>query len=137
MAYVYRFKDVNNKIVYIGKTIDINRRMNEHFRGKGHLSSECYTSVAKIEYQKYNTESDALIMEVYYICKYNPKYNKQGKSKDMPTIELNEGKWRTYSKIKPIKYNTTKEGYFTGRLMAISFVTCWIYLILEWIANLF
>ena len=52
VSYCYRFKDINNNIIYVGKTVDINKRMAQHFWGKGHLDKSCYKSVAVIEYQK-------------------------------------------------------------------------------------
>ena len=91
MSYVYRFLDTRGKVIYIGKTINIHNRMKQHFKG-GHLPLECYKSVSRIEYQKYRTESDSLIMETYYITKYNPKYNQLQKSRDIPYIEFNEKK---------------------------------------------
>ena len=73
MAYVYRFLDSKGNIIYIGKTVNMDNRMQSHFT-KGHLPKECYNAVCRIEYQKHKTESDALIMETYYITKYSPKY---------------------------------------------------------------
>ena len=102
MAYVYRFIDTTGKVIYIGKTINIHNRMKQHFRG-GHLPLECYKSVSRIEYQKYRTESDSLIMETYYITKYNPKYNQLQKSRDIPNIEFDEKKWRIYKELQPIR----------------------------------
>ena len=102
MAYVYRFINNKNEVIYYGKTINIDRRITDHFT-KGHLPNECYKSVCKIEYQKYKTESDSLIMEQFYISKYSPRYNKQGQSRDIPTINLEEGKWKLYREIKPVK----------------------------------
>ena len=99
-SYVYRFKDVSDNIIYVGKTVDMQKRMNQHFGGKGHLDSKCYKSVAVIEYQKYKTESDSLIMETYYITKYTPRYNKLNQSRDMPTIKLDEGNWKVYQVLK-------------------------------------
>ena len=99
MAYVYRFIDIRGNVIYYGKTLDMQNRMKNHFT-KGHLPKECYQSVAKIEYQKYKTESDALIMETYFITKYSPKYNKLGKSRDVPTIVLDEKEWKTYQVLK-------------------------------------
>lgn len=136
MAYVYRFVDKNNKVIYYGKTINIDSRMQQHFT-KGHLPKECYKSVAKIEYQKYKTESDSLIMEQYYICKYDPKYNKQGKSRDVPTIELEESKWKTYRTIKPITQSTNQEVGFIWKLISIGFEIYLIYLLIEWLVNIF
>ena len=103
MAYVYRFKDINNNIIYVGKTAQtLDKRIMQHFT-KGHLPKECYKSIARIEYQKYKTESDSLIMETYYITKYNPKYNQLQKSRDVPNIEFNEKKWRLYKELQPIQ----------------------------------
>ena len=102
MAYVYRFLDTTGKVIYIGKTINIHNRMKQHFR-TGHLPKECYKSVSRIEYQKYKTESDSLIMETYYITKYNPKYNQLQKSRDIPNIEFDEKKWRIYKELQPIR----------------------------------
>ena len=100
--YVYRFVSTEGKVIYIGKTINIHNRMKQHFRA-GHLPIECYRSVSRIEYQKYRTESDSLIMETYYITKYNPKYNQLQKSRDIPNIEFNEKKWRIYKELQPIQ----------------------------------
>lgn len=99
MAYVYRFIDIEGKVIYYGKTLNMQNRMNSHFT-KGHLPKECYQSVAKIEYQKHKTESDALIYETYYITKYSPKYNKLGQSRDKPTVQLDEKDWKTYQVLK-------------------------------------
>jgi excinuclease UvrABC nuclease subunit len=123
MAYVYRFLDSKGNIVYIGKTVNMDNRMQSHFT-KGHLSKECYNSVAKIEYQKYKTESDSLIMETYYITKYSPKYNKLQQSRDLPTIKFDEGPWRTYKQFKPIQVKS----YKSSKLL--KFALAFIYLII-------
>ena len=114
VSYCYRFKDINNNVIYVGKTVDINKRMTQHFGGKGHLDKDCYKSVAVIEYQKYKTESDALIYEAYYITKYSPKYNKLGQSRDKPTIQLEEKEWKTYQVLKKqVEKNTPYWGCLT------------------------
>ena len=124
MAYVYRFLDSKGNIIYIGKTVNIDLRMQQHFGDKGHLSKECYNSVAKIEYQKYKTESDSLIMETYYITKYSPKFNKLQQSRDLPTIQFDEGSWRTYKQFKPIQVKPYKPSKF------LKFALASIYLII-------
>lgn len=108
MAYIYRFKDVKNNIIYVGKTCrKLDDRMGEHFGGKGHLPKECYNSVAKIEYIKVKTDADALLVEVYLINKYRPLYNKQNKSNHVgQTIDLNiKEDWKTYKTYKNICKN--------------------------------
>lgn len=103
MAYIYRFKDVKNNIIYIGKTCRrLDERMNEHFGGKGHLPNSCYNNVARVEYMTVKTDADALLVEVYLINKYRPLYNKQNKSNHIgQTINLNiEENWKTYRVFK-------------------------------------
>ena len=39
-------------------------------------------------------------MEVYYINKYKPKYNKQDKRLDQLTLVLEEKEWKTYEILK-------------------------------------
>ena len=100
MAYTYRFKDIYDNTIYIGYTGQkMSERMNQHFT-KGHLPKECYKSVAKIEYIKWKTKSDAQVMEVYFINKYKPKFNKQDKRSDTLTIQLEEKEWKTYQVLK-------------------------------------
>lgn len=100
MAYTYRFKDIYNNTIYIGYTGQkMSERMHQHFT-KGHLPKECYQSVAKIEYIKWKTKSDAQVMEVYFINKYKPRFNKQDKRSDTLTIQLDEKEWKTYQVLK-------------------------------------
>ena len=111
MAYTYRFIDKYGNVIYIGKTVNMDLRMQSHFN-KGHLPKECYNSVCRIEYQKHKTESDALIMETYYITKYSPKYNKLGQSRDTPTITLDEKNWKIYKEFKPVQVRDYKPSKF-------------------------
>lgn len=97
MAYIYRFKDINDNVIYIGYTgQQLSERINQHWT-KGHLPKKCYSSVSKIEYQKYKTKADAQIMEVIMINKYKPLYNKLNKQNDNITINIGEEKeWKVY-----------------------------------------
>ena len=101
MAYTYRFLDKEDNVVYVGYTGQtMPQRMSQHFGDKGHLPKECYYSVAKIEYIKWKTKCDAQVMEVYYINKYKPRFNKLNKKNDALTIVLDEKEWKTYQVLK-------------------------------------
>lgn len=134
MAFVYRFIDDRERVIYYGKTIDLDSRIHNHFT-KGHLPKECYDSVARIEYQKYKTESDALIMETYYITKYNPKYNKLGKSRDIPNIEFEEKPWKVYKTLKVRSSTSNKNNrrfnIFTAAATIIYILLILLYLFLR------
>jgi excinuclease UvrABC nuclease subunit len=131
MAYVYRFKDINNNIIYVGKTAQtLDRRISQHLT-KGHLPKECYRNIARIEYQKYKTESDSLVMETYYITKYNPKYNTLQKSRDLPTLELDNKEWKIYK-----VYKLAKEPFKPKwGLIQIAFLIYFLYTLIKFVAN--
>ena len=48
-GYVYKLLDENDDILYIGKTNNISRRMDQH-KTTGHLPKECYDSVKTVEW---------------------------------------------------------------------------------------
>ena len=118
MAYTYRFKDKYDNVIYIGYTGQtMAQRINQHFT-KGHLPKSVYEEVAKIEYIKHKTKSDAQVMEVYYINKYKPRYNTLNKKNDMLTIDLGEENWKVYQVLK--QHNTRSKKASWGCLTWIT-----------------
>ena len=107
MAYTYRFVDTNENVIYVGYTGQtMAKRISQHFT-KGHLPKKCYKSIARIDYIKWDSKSDAQVMEVYYINKYHPKFNKLNKQGDRLNIQIEDEKeWKVYQVIKKtnIKY---------------------------------
>lgn len=93
--YVYRFKDCNNKIMYIGKTNNLKRRVNTH----DHLPDKCYELIASIEYIEFDDEKLCDYAERYYISKYKPFYNKVNLNcfDEHMNITLNHAVWTTYT----------------------------------------
>ena len=103
MAYVYCFKDSKDTIIYIGKTCrKLETRIEEHFSDKGHLNKQCYKDTYKIEYLKFKTDADSLLVETYLINKYRPQYNKANKSKyEGQTIKLDiKEDWKLYKQLR-------------------------------------
>ena len=107
MAYTYRFVDTNENVIYVGYTGQtMAKRISQHFT-KGHLPKKCYKYIARIDYIKWDSKSDAQVMEVYYINKYHPKFNKLDKQGDRLNIQIEDEKeWKVYQVIKKtnIKY---------------------------------
>lgn len=97
--YVYRFLDKNNNVLYVGKTNNINRRiLREHFTVNTHLEAQCYLETEKVEYVKFQNESEQVVYEASLINYLKPKYNKQfndnGKIKiEIPDFEWTEFEW--------------------------------------------
>ena len=79
MNFVYYFTDKKDKIIYVGKTSNLKRRMKEHFT-KGHLPGECYAKIDKIFASEVNdSKYDTEICETLLIDKYKPIFNKEKK----------------------------------------------------------
>ena len=115
MAYTYRFVDTNENVIYVGYTGQtMAKRISQHFT-KGHLPKKCYKSIARIDYIKWDSKSDDQVMEVYYINKYHPKFNKLDKQGDRLNIQIEDEKeWKVYQVIKKpnIKYEA-EDGILT------------------------
>ena len=111
MAYTYKFVNKYNEIIYIGYTGQkMAQRMNQHFT-KGHLPKSVYEEVAKIEYIKHKTKSDAQVWEVYLINKYKPRYNTLNKKNDALTIDLGEENWKVYQVLKQSSRTSKKASW--------------------------
>lgn len=94
--YVYRFLDGDDNVIYIGRTNNLVKRMKEHFSENGHLPSECYESVVKVEFIILNNEIDMNIYELYYINLFKPYYNTKDKKETDTEVNLPSKVWRIY-----------------------------------------
>lgn len=71
---VYFLKNGKEEILYIGKAINIRKRVQTHFT-RGHSFAKFYPQVRSVDYITVRTEKDALVLENQLIKKYQPKYN--------------------------------------------------------------
>lgn len=129
--YVYRFIDSKGQILYVGKTVDIDRRMREHFGGKGHLKDVCYNSTCKIEFMKFDTEVDSLIAETYFINLWKPPYNKlnKGNSNKRSTLIEIEPNFKIYKVLKPQRKQAPNTGINLKGFVTLLRLSFWGYII--------
>lgn len=76
-AGIYQFFDKNEKILYIGKAINLKKRVASYFT-KNHENAKTKILVSKIAFIKHivvETETDALLLENNLIKKHQPRYN--------------------------------------------------------------
>lgn len=104
MYYVYRFLDKSDNIIYVGKTIDINKRIYVHFSPRGHLPLECYEKVSKIEYIECKNNTDMTMKEIYFINKFKPIYNVRDKiqTDELVIQEFENTQWINEYKLNEI-----------------------------------
>ena len=101
-GYVYKFLDEKNNVLYIGKTVNMDYRMKQHFSKSSHLShTDLYTKVQRIECITCKSEYEALQKELAYINFYKPRYNSASKIKQLIDPPGND-KWKVYKVIRPL-----------------------------------
>ncbi len=75
---IYIFRNSSSKIIYVGKAVNIKKRVISHFTGnnQGERRQKFINEIADIEYQESGTELMALMMECNLIKKHWPIYNR-------------------------------------------------------------
>lgn len=73
---VYYFHDQNGQVIYVGKAINIKKRIYSHFTGKGKNRLSFMDAIADISFQLCGTELIALLLESDEIKKHFPIYNR-------------------------------------------------------------
>jgi excinuclease ABC subunit C len=77
---VYIYKNKAGEIIYVGKAINLRRRVGQYFQRDDALGPKTATLVSqihKIDYHLVDSEVQALLLEASLIKKYKPKYNSQ------------------------------------------------------------
>ena len=76
----YLFIDASGRIIYIGKAIDLKKRVQSHFSKKSAFYGIPFIDkVSDIDWIKTKNEAEAMLLEDQLIKKYKPRYNIQWK----------------------------------------------------------
>lgn len=76
---IYRMKNTNGEIIYIGKAKNLKQRVSSYFiNNKQHSRKvqELVKGIADFDYQLVDTEFDALLLECQRIHQMRPRYNR-------------------------------------------------------------
>lgn len=115
---VYQFYDKENKLLYVGKAINLKKRVASYFNKK-HDNGRTRLLVKKITNIKHivvATETDALLLENNLIKKYQPRYNVMLKDdKSYPWICIKKERFpRVFSTRRFIKDGSEYFGPYTS-----------------------
>ena len=75
---VYIYRDVDKNIIYVGKAINLKKRVSQYFQrddALGPKTSALVSQINTVETKTVGSEIEALILEASLIKKYRPKYN--------------------------------------------------------------
>lgn len=75
---VYIYKNKTSAVIYVGKAVDLSRRVKQYFQGDdavGEKTKRLVSEVTSIDIIPTTSEYDALLLEAKLIRQYMPKYN--------------------------------------------------------------
>ena len=90
---VYLFRDKSGKLLYIGKAINLKRRVSSYFQKKHNdpRIEELVNKIVKIDFRASDSVIEALILEANLIKKHQPFYNvKQKDDKSFVNIAISK-----------------------------------------------
>lgn len=115
---IYKYFDVSDKIIYVGKAKNLRKRVSSYFNKTytNYKTHELVQRIAKIEFTIVNSEPDAFFLENSLIKQFQPKYNINLKdSKSYPYIVIkNENFPRIYLTRQPINDGSEYLGPYTS-----------------------
>jgi len=93
---VYRFRDPNGRVIYVGKAKSLRQRLNSYFADVAGLhprTRQMVTTAAGVEWTVVGTEVEALQLEYNWIKEFDPRFNvryRDDKSYPSLAVTLNE-----------------------------------------------
>lgn len=110
----YQMYNKDNVIIYVGKAKNLFNRLHSYFTGR--VTGKTKKMVSEIDHFEYivtNTETEAFVLELNLIKKYDPKYNILLRDdKSYPYIELTNDKYPRLIVKREINVNKKKSNYF-------------------------
>ncbi|MGH3250083.1 MAG: excinuclease ABC subunit UvrC [Trebonia sp.] len=92
---VYRFRDEQGRVVYVGKAKSLRQRLNQYFADYTALHPRTQlmvTTAASVEWTVVNTEVEALQLEYSWIKEFDPRFNvKYRDDKSYPYLAVTMG----------------------------------------------
>ncbi len=89
---VYIFKDAQGKTIYIGKALDLKKRVSSYFLSRNDMGTKLHVlrgHIQSLDFIQTPTEVDALLLEAHLVNKFVPKYNIRLKDdKSFPLLKI-------------------------------------------------
>ena len=110
----YQMKNKDGVIIYVGKAKNLQKRLRSYFTKT--LTGKTKKLVSEIDHFEYivtNTETEAFVLELNLIKKYDPKYNILLRDdKSYPYIEITNDKYPLVRVVRDVKRKKNKANLF-------------------------
>lgn len=116
-AGVYFFWDSNGDVIYVGKAINISKRVSSHFNSKDSFEKSLYQQTAIVDFEETGSEIIALLLESHYIQYLKPTYNSQQIEVIDPYIITSKLDSKGILRIQPIQkdYSDSENEFYYNR----------------------
>ncbi|MFA5260153.1 MAG: excinuclease ABC subunit UvrC [Candidatus Omnitrophota bacterium] len=111
---VYLMKNSTGKVIYVGKAVNLRKRVQSYFRKKMVISKVDYLveEIADLEWITTQSEAEALILEASLIKNFQPKYNVDLRDdKTYPLIEVTGDPFPGIFVVRPRTKNPASRYY--------------------------
>ncbi|MDY3007130.1 excinuclease ABC subunit UvrC [Anaerococcus porci] len=112
---VYIMRDKNDEIIYVGKAINLKKRVRQYFDNNANKGRKVLAMVSHVEIFEYiivENEVEALVLESNLIKKNRPKYNIVLRDdKQYPYIKITNEKYPRIEKVRNVKRD---KGHYYG-----------------------
>ena len=112
----YIYKNAAGTIIYVGKAINLKKRVSQYFQrddALGPKTSSLVAEISNISFVTVGSEIEALVLEASLIKKYKPKYNSQLKDdKSYTYIVITQDKFPVIYAAKRSYFNPDIDTYF-------------------------
>lgn len=121
---VYYFRDKDDDIIYIGKSIDIKARAKQHFSKHTKKTDKLYEKVASISYEVTGSELASLLKESKEIKEFQPSINRSQKIKDYSYALIRDADKSGYYSYKVVKADKAEKplSYYGSRKSALTHI---------------
>ena len=92
---VYRFRDEQGQVIYVGKAKNLRARLTNYFQDLANLhprTQKMVTTAASVQWTVVRSEIEALTLEFTWIKEFNPRFNVMFKDdKSYPYLAVSMG----------------------------------------------
>lgn len=113
---VYRFRDEQGQIIYVGKAKNLRARLTNYFQDLANLhprTQKMVTTAASVQWTVVRSEIEALTLEFTWIKEFNPRFNVMFKDdKSYPYLAVSMGE--SYPRVQVTREARRKDSRYFG-----------------------
>lgn len=102
---VYFFRNAKEEVIYVGKAINISKRVRSHFSSNATFERTLCTQTTAVDYEETGSELISLLLESHYIGSLSPEFNSQQKELLQPYIITSKIDSKGILRLQPIQKN--------------------------------